>query len=918
MRTKRVLAMVMTLLMVITMLPSLVFASAPSGELGGKLRLKGTAEVGGTLSANYKKVTPEGMSDDYVSFQWSRKTGEELTEVGTEKTYTVAEEDLGSVIVLKITGLEDKGVTGSLTVESKTVAAKGEGVEEGSEEADETSETETPEEAQPGEAEVGTGEEVQEIPEEQPQETPVETTEEAPPTEEQVIEVPETADEEIVIGNEETLVIPEENGDAENTAGEEPVSYSAEAVAEDGSDVVDFGTVEETSGEDAATKYVTVRNTGTGALNFNEISPEHFMVQDIQETLEPGEEVTLWIQPREGLEPGDYEDTITYESAEGTSASFLASVNVEAAASAPEISADTESIAFSDLTDGYTQVTESQKVKISNPGTEDVTLVLPQSEYFDITSDDASNTVVTAGGSREFTVMPKVGLTTGEYSEELVFGVENAASVQAIVTAAVKVNAQEEPELPSVSADVTGLTFQGTTEGYETAPEAQTVTLTNNGSNAVTLVQPTAENFEVGALSATELAAGGTATFTVQPKTGLAAGSYEDTIYIYDNNDNRLTSVTAEFQVAEQELEYSLTVTPDTLDFGSREAGYAEAPGAQTVTITNDGTGELNLTQPQSDFFNVGELSAAQLAPGESATFTVQPKGGLEESEYLEVLQISSEEGASGLVNAYFNVTAKAANVLRSIQKPADIKGLANGTEKSAKGLKLPSTVVIVTSEGNLKASVTWDVKGCSYDPSSREAQNFSVRGRVTLPNGVENPNDVSLITSVNVSVEGSAARIASADDNTITGISSDGQYTTESKITFTAVGAGMDNTSPGEGDTRYVPLNWKIANTNTWQEAPYSATFRMSRGGTYTLSVVFNEQEYDGSSWVNTGAQDTKSVTFTVAEAAQTITPTPTGGAQAKSAVQTGDNTNIVPFVILLVVAVACVAGVVIYRKKK
>ena len=181
MRTKRVLAMVMTLLMVITMLPSLVFASAPSGELGGKLRLKGTAEVGGTLSANYKKVTPEGMSDDYVSFQWSRKTGEELTEVGTEKTYTVAEEDLGSVIVLKITGLEDKGVTGSLTVESKTVAAKGEGVEEGSEEADETSETETPEEAQPGEAEVGTGEEVQEIPEEQPQETPVETTEATAP-----------------------------------------------------------------------------------------------------------------------------------------------------------------------------------------------------------------------------------------------------------------------------------------------------------------------------------------------------------------------------------------------------------------------------------------------------------------------------------------------------------------------------------------------------------------------------------------------------------------------------------------------------------------------------------------------------------------------------------------------------------------
>lgn len=921
MRTKRILAMFMTLLMVITMLPSLVFASAPSGELGGKLGLKGTAEVGKTLSANYKKVTPEGMSDDYVSFQWSRKTGEELTEVGTEKTYTVAEEDLGSVIVLKITGLEDQGVTGSLTAESKTVAAAGEGVEEEDpEESEDTSSSEetAPEETtEPGEAEVGTTDEVQEIPGEETQE---EAVQEVPAEEEQVIDVPETSEEEIVIGNEESLVIPEENGESSNTGQEEPVSYSAEAEPEDGSDTVDFGTVEEGTEDATSAKYVVVRNTGTGDLNFNEISPEHFMVQDIDDTLAPGEEVTLWIQPREGLEPGSYEDTITYESEEGTSASFLASVNVEAAAAAaPEITADTQSLTFSDLTDGYAQVTEGQKVQISNSGTADVTLVIPQSQYFDITAGNASDLTVAAGSSLEFTVMPKVGLSVGEYSEELVFAVQNEDAAQVKVTASVKVTEAEEPAQPSVSADVTGLTFQEVTEGYESAPAAQTVTLTNNGSETVTLAQPTAENFEVGALSVTELAAGGTATFTVQPKTGLTAGTYEDTIYITDNSNNRLTSVTAAIQVAEQELTYSLTVEPDTLDFGSREAGYTEAPEAQTVTVTNNGTGTLNLTQPESDFFNIGNLSDIELAPGESATFTVQPKRGLEESEYLEVIQIPNEEGAAGMVNAYFNVTAEPRNILRSIQNPAEITGLANGTEKSVQGLKLPATVVIVTSEGNLNASVTWDVRGCAYDPSSREAQNFAVRGRVTLPDGVENPNDVSLITSVRVGVEGSSLKIASADDNAITGISSNGQYTTESKITFTAVGAGMDNNDPGEGDTRYIPLNWTIANTNSWQAAPYSATFRMSRAGTYTLSVVFNEQEYDGSNWVNTGAQDTKSVTFTVANAAaQTITPTPTGAAQGRNAVQTGDNTNIIPFVILLVVAVACVAGVVIYRKKR
>ena len=38
MERKRFLAVVMTVMMVISMIPSMVFAAAPSGELGGKLK----------------------------------------------------------------------------------------------------------------------------------------------------------------------------------------------------------------------------------------------------------------------------------------------------------------------------------------------------------------------------------------------------------------------------------------------------------------------------------------------------------------------------------------------------------------------------------------------------------------------------------------------------------------------------------------------------------------------------------------------------------------------------------------------------------------------------------------------------------------------------------------------------------------
>ena len=117
MKKSRVLAVIMAVLMMVTLLPSMVFATAaPSGTLDGKLKVKGTLAIGSTLSADYSKVKPEGITDDNVSFSWSLKDGDLLTEVGTDKTYKIDEKDLGLPIVLKITGKEETGVSGELTV----------------------------------------------------------------------------------------------------------------------------------------------------------------------------------------------------------------------------------------------------------------------------------------------------------------------------------------------------------------------------------------------------------------------------------------------------------------------------------------------------------------------------------------------------------------------------------------------------------------------------------------------------------------------------------------------------------------------------------------------------------------------------------------------------------------------------------
>ncbi len=128
-----------------------------------------------------------------------------------------------------------------------------------------------------------------------------------------------------------------------------------------------------------------------------------------------------------------------------------------------------------------------------------------------------------------------------------------------------------------------------------------------------------------------------------------------------------------------------------------------------------------------------------------------------------------------------------------------------------------------------------------------------------------------------------------------------------------------MDNESPGKGDVRYVPYNWKVINTNSWSSAPYTAAFGITKAGTYTLTVVFDRQMYNGKEWENTGEQDTKQVNFNITQA-QIVTATPTpqpNGATAKSAVKTGDTTNFALYGMAMAAAGAVIATLV-YRRKR
>ena len=903
MSRRRFLAIIMSVFMILSLLPTTVFAET-SKALDGQLKIQGLAAAGTVLSADLKGIKTEGVTEDSVSYEWFRKTPEdekkeqqgekpELKQLGKEKTYTIVKDDVDSKIVLTITGLEDKGFSGSLTATTATVAETVEAAEQNQTKTELNTEDMGENESQDANASEETSEETLEIPEakeadeagsesvdgipaatedtetSQPEQYEQNTEEEPSLNEYQEELYPEEGNEsseeaEDVENTENAADNEQTSGDAgsssvegipaateDGTYGEgdsipedtDEKAYQAEAEVGDGSsDVLNFGNVVPGQ-EDELAQYITIKNTGTETLNFVGISPEHFAVQDITEPLEAGQSVQVWIAPRVGTQPGTYEDTITYQTEEGAEASFQAQMTI--IEEAPE---DTP-------TPEPTQVPEDTPTPEPTQVPEDTPTPEPT----------------------------------------------------------------QVPLESKVRSDMAEADFGSVVEGYTEAPQAKTATLTNEGNADAVLSDVFSDQGEIRyfdvSLSSQQISAnGGTAAFSVRPKNNLSAGTYTESFTITDTTSGQNIVLTASVTV--DTAKHSLGISTDTLDFASAKKGY-NGIGGQQVTVTNNGNVTETLIQPTAKYFTVTASSALTIQPGETAVFTVTPTSGLDVNSYQETIKISSEATETAF-DAYFQVL-KGTVSLTKIQNPSDISGIANGTAKDAQKLQLPSVVVIETTGGKAKAKVAWDVQNCSYKVSDTAAQSFTVKGAVTLPDGVDNDNKVELAAYVKVNVEAYAPKKASADDNKITGIEHNGVYTTQSKISFTAVGAGMDNSSPKKGDIRYIPLNWTVINTNTWDEAPYTACFGLAKSGDYTLKVVFQQQQYNGESWKNTDAQDTKQVAFSITKAKVTapgtnVTPT----ANQKKSVRTNDATVILPFVIVLLIAVGAICGIIYYKKKK
>ena len=163
-----------------------------------------------------------------------------------------------------------------------------------------------------------------------------------------------------------------------------------------------------------------------------------------------------------------------------------------------------------------------------------------------------------------------------------------------------------------ISANPAALDFGSVATNYSAAPKAQTVTITNNTNVEITLNQPTATNYVISDLPELKLASKGTATFTVQPKTGLALGEHKETITVSSTAGD--VTIDVSFNVVQLKLSFQ-NYTGKTYD------GKAMAnPTKDQLTVTGADFSEVTFTWYKDTKAEENKLTSA---PTDAGTYVL-------------------------------------------------------------------------------------------------------------------------------------------------------------------------------------------------------------------------------------------------------------------------------------------------------
>lgn len=109
-------------------------------------------------------------------------------------------------------------------------------------------------------------------------------------------------------------------------------------------------------------------------------------------------------------------------------------------------------------------------------------------------------------------------------------------------------------------------------------------------------------------------------------------------------------------------------------------------------------------------------------------------------------------------------------------------------------------------------------------------------------------------------------AKTYKVSESTVTGLDGELKFFPGKFYEFTVNGAGMDNTSPVQGDERWYPVYWSTKKNPTTEQQ--NTTWRIGSGkgikdgASYNIYIFLKKQVYNGQEWEDATPQDIKYIT--------------------------------------------------------
>ena len=279
-----------------------------------------------------------------------------------------------------------------------------------------------------------------------------------------------------------------------------------------------------------------------------------------------------------------------------------------------------------------------------------------------------------------------------------------------------------------LSVDPGKWAFDSAESGYTDPPEAKTFKLKNIGSGTITgfSVRGATDDYTIS-YESVPIESNKEVAFTVRPKTGLNEGVHTDTLTVF-TADSLSPALT--LSVAFTVTPSTLVLYPDELDFGATAPGYPAPPAAQTFHVAYTGKSDksVNITSISGadDFVKSSISSSTLTADHPTATFTVQPKTGLNEGVYHETVTVTGTVNStsnSGLLASIQNLLAGANN---TVSATAQVQFTVSSGICAPEITQQPSDTTVpagssatftVAATGNPTPFYQWQTRAKSGDP---------------------------------------------------------------------------------------------------------------------------------------------------------------------------------------------------------